>query len=188
MIYKEPSRIIILEGPSASGKSTVSEALEKRGWGSVHFQHISNGDRVAKWIQGIGEATALSKNGCVAVDRLHISGMVYGPLVRGEGLPEFDVWVITGWLMSRKAVIYYLPVYSYAEAVKRTNERYGEVISLRNVENAYERVLATQDLQWISDKNKNSDTLPDLIEINSMRKGDTVTDNGMGTPYPSTLR
>jgi thymidylate kinase len=80
----EVKGIIVLEGPDASGKSTLANAYaEKYGAKIIHATYQKDMDMPDYHDKLLQEAVELSKDGLVIMDRLHLSEMVYAKVFRG---------------------------------------------------------------------------------------------------------
>ena len=136
------SRVVLLEGIEGAGKSTLSQTLVDKGWGSVHYAHIYTDDLVRDWLTGVYKAAEDSKDGRVVIDRLYLSHLVYGPLIRGSiELSEYDLWYLDGWLFGHSdgEVIKILAIHDYDITNSRVSERYGGMISINDIEEGFHR-------------------------------------------------
>jgi hypothetical protein len=80
-------RIIILEGPDGSGKTTLAERLRgTHGYEIIHFSPPTKGEDLRKtYLDALQTA---KENGVKTVfDRLHLSEPIYGPIMRREKEP-----------------------------------------------------------------------------------------------------
>ena len=124
------TRILLLEGIEASGKTTLGKELEELGWGYVHFGLTKEPDTVAYWLQEITKAVEKSVDGRVVVDRLHNSAMVYGRLCRAvPDISEFDYWVVDGWLKARQTTMIYCMSMNWELSKLRLNEKYRGILN-----------------------------------------------------------
>lgn len=76
--------IILLEGPDASGKSTLAKHIINK-WGGI-YMHLTYrfGNKMPLYQMAmLRKALKLSKNQLVIIDRMHISEKIYAEVYRG---------------------------------------------------------------------------------------------------------
>ncbi len=122
--------IIILEGIDGIGKSTIAQRLvELDGGRSLHFPHIAK-NRLFEWLSQMQQALVDFPDMNVVVDRLHLSELAYGPLVRGEeGLTQFEIWVLEGWLQAHNTTLFLLCGQT-EHTISRLQERYRDLVKV----------------------------------------------------------
>ena len=76
------NKVIIIEGPDFSGKSTLAQDLMQRYRNHVYIHCAVTPDIYALHTTAITNAFNLSKDFTVIIDRLHYSELVYGPIFR----------------------------------------------------------------------------------------------------------
>ncbi|KKN86943.1 hypothetical protein LCGC14_0265060 [marine sediment metagenome] len=176
--------IIILEGIDGIGKSTIAQRLvELDGGRSLHFPHIAK-NRLFEWLSQMQQALVDFPDMNVVVDRLHLSELAYGPLVRGEeGLTQFEIWVLEGWLRAHDAYLFLLDGHNQ-HTLDRFQERYRGVVDWRGVSQflryGFEFSHLTKTLVRSADLNVMVDRIRNFITYEPV----TITDDGMGTVMP----
>lgn len=81
-------KIIILEGPDGSGKTTLAHVLMEHGYKYIHNGPPSEKNLAALYIGQIAAAYASGKP--TVFDRLHLGERVYGPIMREKSLLDID--------------------------------------------------------------------------------------------------
>lgn len=76
------NKVIIIEGPDFSGKSTLAQDLMQRYRNHVYIHCAVTSDIYALHTTAIRNAFNLSNDFTVIIDRLHYSELVYGPIFR----------------------------------------------------------------------------------------------------------
>lgn len=77
--------VVLIEGPDASGKSTLAEKIAKKYNGIIIHQTYRFKNKIPIFHAAIlRKALKLSKNQLVILDRLHISEYIYGKVFRNE--------------------------------------------------------------------------------------------------------
>ncbi len=176
--------IIILEGIDGIGKSTIAQRLvELDGGRSLHFPHIAK-NRLFEWLSQMQQALRDNPGKDVVVDRLHLSELAYGPLVRGEdGLTQFEIWVLEGWLRAHDAYLFLLDGHNQ-HTLDRFQERYHGVVDWVTVSNFLRYGFEFSCLTKTTLRSKNLDVLVDSIRNFITYEPVTITDDGMGTTSP----
>ena len=174
------SRVVLLEGAEGSGKSTVATLLEKRGWASVHFSHHQSGRLLTYWPQTIRQTAKRSESGKVVVDRMLLSHLVYGNLIRGRvDLFDFDVWYLAGWLKKYGGVTCLLNPKDADYTDKEVARKFAGIITPKAIRDRFEYEIRNIDIKpVIRGTNRNSadwarliDRLKPLPEIEGLGLG-----------------
>ena len=163
------SRVVLLEGIEGAGKSTLSQALVDRGWGSVHYAHIYTDDLVRDWLTGVYKAAEDSKDGRVVIDRLYLSHLAYGPLIRGSiELSEYDLWYLDGWLFAHSdgESIKILGIHDRHITESRISERYEGMIFINNIEARFQRSMLDRQvpIRYVGGSKSTLDGLVESID------------------------
>jgi predicted ATPase len=94
-------RLVILEGPDGSGKSTLSKAFTGQGFTYVH-QGPFKSNAVLESMDNALAAMKQASPPVVVFDRLHLGERVYGPVFRDDDkLGQIGQVNLERWLMDR---------------------------------------------------------------------------------------
>ena len=174
------TRVLVLEGVEASGKTHLAEALRDRGWGVAQFGDDQPPDLVKHWLAGITEAAATAVDGRVVVDRLHFSARVYGSVLRGRSdISAFDWWVVEGWLAARGGSVYYCTSLNPLTTGDRLAERYHGFSPVTQLEDTYRVLLQHSDLTTVTPAYGS-----EVVWLDRLTALSPVVDDGMGTRTP----
>lgn len=139
---------IIIEGLDKTGKSTLAKFLsEKTGMPIVKFSNPKpDEDPAVQYAEFVVTAQP-----CI-VDRMHLSEMAYGPVLRGESCVDENVQrVIEGLLKNRGSVGIYCS--AALEDLKRRFKEDGEDFitpdQISEIEFNFNQALLTSSMRWI---------------------------------------
>lgn len=146
---KAKPRVIILEGPDGTGKSTLAAQLATlTGFRSEHLIAPVDEEPIDTCYRYLDEVR--TTNTGIVFDRFHLSEYVYGPIARGVNTMEFTGKVLERelWLTTRPVVVMCLPPYEVAqENWAKRNAARGEMIKSASmydaVYHAFENIRTT---------------------------------------------
>ena len=139
---------IVIEGLDKTGKSTLARFLSERlGMPIKKFSNPGAGeDAAVEYAEFI-----VSSQACV-VDRMHLSEMAYGPVMRGESTVDENVQrVIEGLLAKRGSVGVYCSA-EYDDLVARfkaDGEDFIKPEDIVAIKNGFDSALSTSTMKWI---------------------------------------
>lgn len=102
-MWSRSTRIVILEGPDCSGKTTLANSQAFQDF-MYHHQGPYAGDPYHETLDAVGGALRVHRS--VLFDRLHLGEQVYGPIYRGvDKLGDFRREILDGFLKRHSAVV-----------------------------------------------------------------------------------
>src|SRR5262245_31041453 len=121
---------VILEGPDATGKTTMARQLESLGWKYHHEGPPAGTDDLFTYYCQV----LLNAKEPTVFDRLFHGELVYGPLVRGKSLITWDHVPLFDRLCRARGAVTVLCGISFREALARWNQVKRTRIELVNDE------------------------------------------------------
>lgn len=139
---------IIIEGLDKTGKSTLARFLsEKTGKPIKKFSNPGpQEDAAVEYAEFV-----ISSQSCI-VDRMHLSEMAYGPVLRGESTVDENVQrVIEGLLAKRGSVGIYCEadIDALVERFKQDGETFIKPEDIPAIKDGFDRALSTSTMKWI---------------------------------------
>lgn len=136
-------KILILEGPDGSGKTTLADALVQRGWVKNHFGPPTSSDLLHTYAKALYDASLSDKN--TVFDRLHLGETVYGPILRNRDLlGEVGIRILLRIINGVGGyVVIAMPPYEVAVANwrNRAGELFKDDAVYRQVYGAYQQIV-----------------------------------------------
>lgn len=140
---------IIIEGLDKTGKTTLAKFLsEKTGMPIKKFSNPAPGeDPSVEYAEFV-----VSAQPCV-VDRMHLSEMAYGPVMRGESTVDENVQRVIEGLLARRGSSVGVYCYADEEDLKRRFEEDGETFikpeDILAIKEGFDRALLTSRMAWV---------------------------------------
>jgi len=142
------NKIILLDGPDFSGKSTLANSLMQRFRNHVYIHCAVTPDIFALHTNAIEEAIKLSKDFTVIIDRLHYSELIYGPIFRNRvsyDVESFDRNYSTDNFQNIRKILCLPPKEVVLEGFKKRAAAGGEMFD--TVEKVYDE-YSKNPLEW----------------------------------------
>lgn len=139
---------IIIEGLDKTGKTTLAKFLhEKTGMPIKKFCNPKpDEDPSVEYAEFV-----ISAQPCI-VDRMHLSEMAYGPVLRGESTVDENVQrVIEGLLAKRNSIGIYCDADfgTLVERFKADEEDFIGTEDISAIREGFEKALSTSRMKWI---------------------------------------
>lgn len=141
-------RHVIIEGLDKTGKSTLAKFLsEKTGLPIKKFRNPSpTEDPAVEYIEFI---TMSSPH---IIDRMHLSEMAYGPVLRGESCIDKRIQAVIERLLLKQnsiGIYCYSDIETLKNRFKEDNEDLIEPNQIVEIEENFKKALSTSEMQWI---------------------------------------
>lgn len=146
------NKIIILDGPDFSGKSTLANEIAKQTKGHIiHASYNKNWDSISEYHRTLFKAANLmAEYQDVVIDRLCLSEYVYGTVFRGGS--EYDpvefLYQDIDWLNTNKAKLIWVYCSTtnseelFQEGRKQREEMYSSMVEVNRV---FEEIVEATD-------------------------------------------
>lgn len=140
---------VIIEGLDKTGKSTLAKFLsEKTGKPIKKFSNPKGTEDVA--VEYV--LFAAGAQSCI-VDRMHLSEMAYGPVLRGKSDVDESVQRLIEGLLAERGSTVGVFCYANREELERRFKEDGEDLidasQIQEIEENFEKALRTSRMSWI---------------------------------------
>ena len=163
-----PNRVVIIEGPDGSGKTTMAKYLEQH----HGFRYVHNGpppeneDPLVYYGHMLYEASRAGQP--IVFDRAHIGQAVYGPILRDDHRFGYEAVRLCNRITNAYAMSVIIALPPYKAAYTNWKNRKGELFQNDDKFNmVYDRFKDLKDLFAYGhyDYTRDGEKLPQLVDL-----------------------